>query len=96
MEIDYNNELAVGQTFAEISDRVISKVYSQCEINKILEKIYEMDLFSMKYSTREQILYTLVDIVELYDVKNVINKEFLYQVQQNCEDDLKEYIAQLI
>lgn len=77
MEIDYNNELAVEQTFAEISDRVISKVYSQCEINKILEKIYEMDLFSMKYSTREQILYTLVDIVELYDVKNVINKEFL-------------------
>ena len=50
----------------------------------------------MKYKTREQILYTLGEIANTYQIKGMLDMKRLLEIRDLIEDDLKEYVDEII
>ncbi len=93
MELD---EKLIEETAAQIDDRIRCQYYSKEQIIVIIDEYIKMDLLGMKYQTREAILYMLSDAACYYDVKNLVNWQPLISIRGELEDDLKEYIADII
>ena len=81
--------------FSGLSDDVKNKLYTEEQIREILLIFRNYNLLSMKYETREQVLYTLMNISYEYGIKDdeLINN--INSIRNGLEDDLNEYIDEI-
>ena len=92
----YNTEVDLIEIVQEIDDKVTFRGYNNEQILSIANEIVKIDLLSVKYETREEILYLLSDIVSYHDILNSVNWENIIGIKDKLEDDLKEYVAEFI
>lgn len=90
------DEKLIEETVAQIDDRIKTQYYSNEQIIAIIDEYIKMDLLGMQYQTREAILYMLSDVACYYDVKNLVNWQPIISIRGELEDDLKEYIDDII
>ena len=90
-----NDEKRIENILEYISDDVKNKLYTEEQIIEILLIFRNYNLLSMKYETREQVLYTLMNISYEYGIKDdeLINN--LNSIRNGLEDDLNEYIDEI-
>lgn len=92
----YNTESDLIRIVAEITDKVIFKGYDRQEIISLVNEIIKIDLLSVKYETREEILNFLCDAVGYYGCLEGVKWESIINIKDKLEDDLKEYVAEFI
>ena len=92
----YNTEVDLIEIVQEIDDKVTFRGYNNEQILSIANEIVKIDLLSVKYETREEILYLLSDIVSYHDISNSVNWENIIGIKDKLEDDLKVYVAEFI
>lgn len=80
----------------EINDKVIYKHYSGQQIFSLVNEIIKINLLSVEYETREEILYLLCDVVAYYGLLDGVEWNNIINIQGELEDDLKEYVAEII
>ena len=90
-----NDEKRIENILEYISDDVKNKLYTEEQIRELLLIFRNYNLLSMKYETREQVLYTLMNISYEYGIKDdeLINN--LNSIRNGLEDDLNEYIDEI-
>lgn len=86
----------IEETAAQIGDRIRGRYYSTEQIVAIIDEYIKMDLLSMEYQTREAVLYMLSDAACYYCVKDLVNWQPLISIREKLEDDLKEYMDDII
>lgn len=96
MELTNKEEKVIEETAANIDDLIRGHYYSREQILLIVNEYLKMDLLAMKYQTREAILYTLCDAVMYYGIKSLVNWKPLVSIRKYLEDDLQEYIDEII
>ena len=57
---------------------------------------YSKEQQGMKYQTREAILNMICDAVNYYDIGKDLNWESIIAIREDLEDDLKEYVDEII
>ena len=84
------------ETIEEIGDKILFRGYNQEQILSLVNELLKIDLLSVDYGTREQVLNVLCDAVSYYDIHSKINWSNILSIKNRLEDDLKEYIEELI
>lgn len=84
------------ETIEEIGDRILFRGYNQEQILSLVNELLKIDLLSVDYGTREQVLNVLCDAVSYYDIHSKINWSNILSIKNRLEDDLKEYIEEFI
>ena len=92
----YSNEEELREITEEIGDRISFKGYSREQVVDLVSELMTIDLLSLEYATREDILNVLCDSVLYYDIRNEINFGMLSSIKDYVEPDLKEYIEEII
>ena len=92
----YSNEKELRELAEEIGDRITFKGYSREQVVELVTELMTIDLLSLEYATREDILNVLCDSVLYYDIRNEINFVKLSSIKDYVEPDLKEYIKEII
>ena len=92
----YSTETDLIKIIEEIDDKVIFKGYTKEEILCLVNEIVKIDLLSVKYETREEVLYFLCDALSYYDISSSVNLTSIIKIKDKLENDLKEYIEELI
>lgn len=80
----------------EIGDKIIFRGYSQEQVICIVKELVKINLLSVKYETREEILSVLCDATANYNIKDQIGWRNILSIKDKLEDDLKEYIEEFI
>lgn len=80
----------------EIGDKIIFRGYSQEQVICIVKELVKINLLSVKYETREEILSVLCDATANYNIKDQIEWRNILSIKGKLEDDLKEYIEEFI
>ena len=91
-----NEESEIEEISAYIADDARNEIFSLEQIKDIIDIYNKSDLLSMKYKTREQILYTLGEIANAYQIKGMLDLKRLLEIRDLIEDDLKEYVDEII
>ncbi len=84
------------ETIEEIDDKILFRGYNQEQILSLVNELLKIDLLSVDYGTREQVLNVLCDAVSYYDIHSKINWSNILSIKNRLEDDLKEYIEEFI
>ncbi len=92
----YSTEADLIEITQQIDDKVIFRGYNNEQILSIVNEIVKIDLLSLKYETREEILNLLCDIISYYGISNSVNWDNIIDIIDKLEDDLKEYVAEFI
>ena len=90
------NEDEIEEISAYIADDVRNKLYTLDQVRDIITIFSNLDLTSMRYKTREQILYTISEIVYTYQIKELCDLEKILKLRDYLEDDLKQYVDEMI
>ena len=93
---NYNTEVGLIKVIQEIDDKVVFRGYNNEQILSIVNEIVKIDLLSVRYETREEILHLLCDIISYHDISSSVNWENIIDISDKLEDDLKEYIVEFI
>ena len=88
----YKSEQELCAVLELISDKIEFKGYDIQEIVLLVKEMLEINILSLNYVAREQLLSTLCDAVSHYDIQKTINWDKLLMIKNKVEDDLKEYI----
>ena len=91
-----SDESEIEKISAYIADDARNEIYSLEQIGKILSIYNKLDLLSLKYDTREQILYTITEIANAYQIKGLFDLKSITDMRDLLEDDLKEYVDEII
>lgn len=92
----YSTETDLMKIVEKITDKVYFRGYDRQEIISLVNEIIKIDLLSVKYETREEILYFLCEAVGYYGCLEGVKWESIINIKDKLEDDLKEYVAELI
>lgn len=92
----YRTESDLIKIVEEINDKVIYKCYSSQQIISLVNEIIKINLLSIKYETREEILYFLCDVVAYYGLLDGVKWKSVINIKDKLEDDLKEYVEEII
>lgn len=92
----YNTEVGLIKIVQQIDDKVIFRGYNNEQILSIVNEMVKIDLLSVKYETREEILHLVCDIISYYDISNSVNWENIIGIKDKLKDDLKEYVVEFI
>lgn len=92
----YRTETDLIKVVKEINDKVIYKRYTSEQIFSLVNEIIKINLLSVKYETREEILYFLCDVVAYYGLLDGVKWESVINIRDKLEDDLKDYAAEII
>lgn len=57
---------------------------------------FKINLLSVKYETREAILYFLCDVAAYYGLLDGVQWESVINIRDKLKDDLKEYVEEII
>ena len=93
---NYNTEVGLIKVIQEIDDKVVFRGYNNEQILSIVNEIVKIDLLSVRYETREEILHLVCDIISYHDISSSVNWENIIDISDKLEDDLKEYIVEFI
>lgn len=93
---NYKAETDLIKIVQEIDDRVIFRGYTDEQIFCLANEIMKINLLSVKYETREEILYFLCNVAAYYGLLGDIDWENVIDIKDKLEDDLKEYVAEII
>ena len=93
---NYNTEVGLINVIQEIDDKVVFRGYNNEQILSIVNEIVKIDLLSVRYETREEILHLVCDIISYHDISNSVNWENIIDISDKLEDDLKEYVVEFI
>ena len=91
-----HEESEIEEISAYIADDVRNEMFSLEQIKNIICIYDKFDLLSLKYKTREQILYTISEIANNYQIKGIIDLKKILETRDLIEDDLKEYVDEII
>lgn len=91
---DKENDLI--ELVEKIGDIIIFRGYSQEQVIYIVKELVKINLLSVKYETREEILSVLCDATANYNIKDQIDWRNILSIKDKLEDDLKEYIEEFI
>ena len=80
----------------KIGDKIIFRGYNQEQVICIVKELVKIDLLSVKYETREEILSVLCDATANYNIKDHIGWRNILNIKDKLEDDLLEYIEEFI
>lgn len=80
----------------EIGDKINFRSYSQEQVIYIVRELVKINLLSVRYETREEILSVICDAVANYNVKGQLEWRNILSIKDKLEDDLKEYIEEFI
>jgi len=101
MELKEYNELKLYRSEDElctilelISDKINFNGYEEQELILLVKEILDIDILSLSYTVREQLLSTLCDAVSYYDIRNKVDWGRVLSIRNDIEDDLKEYIEE--
>lgn len=86
----------IMETLVEIGDKILFRGYNQEQILCLVNELVKIDLLSVDYGTREQVLNVLCDAVSYYDIHSKINWSNILSIKNRLEDDLKEYVEEFI
>lgn len=92
----YNNEGDLLKISEEIGDKIIFRGYDQEQILFLVNELVRINLLSVNYETREQILYVLCDAISYYDIRSEVKWNNIISIKDKLEDDLKEYVEELV
>lgn len=91
-----STETDIIKIVEEIDDKVIYKYYTGQQILSLVNEIIKMNLLSVTYETREEILHFLCDVVAYYGLLDGVNWENMIKIRDHLEDDLKEYVSDIM
>lgn len=80
----------------EIDDKVIFRGYDNEQVLSLVNELTNVNLLSVKYETREEILHLLCDILSYHGKFIEGNWKKIIDIKDKLEDDLKEYIIEFI
>ena len=92
----YSSETDLIRIVEGIDDKVIFRGYTKEQILCLANEIVKIDLLSVKYETREEILHFLCDALSYYDIFGSVSLTSIVKIKDMLEDDLKEYIEEFI
>lgn len=92
----YENEDELIKAAEEIGDKIAFKGYQEKQVVDVVNALLKLDLLSMKYETREEVLSVLCDSVTNYKISEKINWNSISKVADRLEDDLKEYVDEFL
>ncbi len=87
------NEDKLIEILEEIGDKVIFRGYQEEQVILLANKLSKLDILSMEYKTREEILSVLCDMVSHYNILSKVNRNHILSLKNQLENDLKEYIT---
>lgn len=93
---NYNTEVGLIKVIQEIDDKVVFRGYNNEQILSIVNEIVKIDLLSVRYETREEILHLVCDIISYHDISSSVNWENIIDISDKLEDDLKEYVVEFM
>lgn len=79
-----------------MDDKIRMHAYSREQLLLLIEDYVILDFQGMKYQTREAILNMLCDAVNYYDIGKDLNWESMIAIREYLEEDLKEYVDEII
>ena len=94
LTISYEKDIEVLVSQMSDSNRMLD--YSKEQILTIIEDYVKINLLDMKYQTREADLNMICDAVNYYDIRRDMNCEPLIAIRDDLEEDLKEYVDEII
>lgn len=92
----YNNEDDLLKVSEEIGDKIMFRDYDQEQIICLVNELININLLTISYTIREQILDVLCDATSYYNICGKVNLNSITNVKDKLEDDLKEYVDELI
>lgn len=91
-----NTDTDLIKTIQEISDTIYFRRYAQEQIPNLVNEIMKIDLLSVTYDIREEILFLLCEASSNYDISNCINLKSITDIESKLEDDLKAYVNEIV
>ena len=91
-----NTEIDLIKLIQEIDDKVIFKRYRFEQIFCLINEIISIDLLTIKYETREEILHFICDVIAHYGLLDGVKWACIIKIKDKLEDDLKEYITEFM
>ena len=91
----YRDEDELIKISEEIGDKIIFRGYNQEQVLCLVNELLRINLLSVNYETREQILYVLCDAAAYYDIRNIVKWDSVMNIKDKLEDDLQEYVEEL-
>ncbi len=93
---EWSDEKDLISTVEFINDIIDFKGYSDEEVILIVNQLIKIDILSLQYTAREQILNTLCNSYANYNIKEKIDIKKIIDIKNVIEDDLKGYIEELL
>lgn len=91
-----SDEKTIEDLVSQMGDRIRMLDYSKEQLLVLIEDYVKMNLLDLKYQTREAVLNMICDAVNYYDIRDNINCEPLIAIRDELEEDLKEYVDEII
>lgn len=79
-----------------IGDKILYNGYQEEQVIALANTFLKLNLLSMRYETREEILSVLCDAVSNYNISSKINWGNISRIEDRLEDDLKEYVKEFL
>ncbi len=92
----YSTEADLIKIVQEIDDKIIFRGYNNEQVLSLVNELVKVNLLSVKYETREEILHLLCDIISYYGKFIKGNWKKIIDIKDKLEDDLKEYITEFM
>ena len=90
------DEKKLEELVSNMDDRIRMHDYSKEQLLLLIEDYVTINFQGMKYQTREAILNMICDAVNYYDIGKDLNWESIIAIREDLEDDLKEYVDEII
>lgn len=91
-----NHDKNIMEILEEIGDKILFRGYTQEQIICLANELVKINLFSVDYGTREQVLNVLCDAASYYNIHSKVNWSNILSIKDRLEDDLKEYVEEFI
>ncbi|ADZ85425.1 hypothetical protein [Cellulosilyticum lentocellum] len=92
---NWNTEEELIKIIELIEDKISYKGYSEDEVITLVNKLLEINVLSLKYEAREELLNTLCNANSYYNIQEKVDFNNILAIKDELEDDLKEYILEL-
>ena len=79
-----------------IGDKISFNGYNQEQIISLVQGLLDINLLSLSYNVREQILNVLCDATAHYNIRSRISWDRIIDIKDDLEEDLLEYAEELL
>lgn len=93
---NWNNEAELVQILEKVEDKINFQQYQEEQVLRIVKKLLKINILSLGYTAREELLNVLCDSVEYYNIRSKINWETIKLIREKVEKGLVEYIDEIL